>query len=168
MYEYVNVQIKSYHIYIWVCVCVFVLLVKEPWTTDSTSTPFSGSCVKIQKKLIRWCWKWTGIYRGSGRAQSRPCGCIWSSTQVGESCSNIEDGMGLGSFKFGSYLDLAGRQGIDWTNRYQQCNLVLSTKWCIIIAAMSIKTMGWTSVPHGMRSAFRNFCSIAAWFIMEN
>ena len=124
-----------------------------------------------KKKLIRWCWKWTGIYRGSGRAQSRPCGCIWSSTQVGESCSNIEDGMGLGSFKFGSYLDFAGRQGIDWTNRYQQCNLVLSTKWCIIIAAMSFKPMGWTgvfSVPHGMRSAFRKFCSIAAWFIMEN
>ena len=32
-----------------VCVWVFVLIVKEPWTTDSTSTPFSGSCVKLKK-----------------------------------------------------------------------------------------------------------------------
>ena len=37
------------YIYMSVCVWVFVLIVKEPWTTDSTSTPFSGSCVKLKK-----------------------------------------------------------------------------------------------------------------------
>ena len=76
--------------------------------------------IHVCKNLMSWCWKWIGIiqtqafgvagtnstvtlwiyriYRGSGCAESRPCGCIWSSTKVGEQCSNMEDVKGLASF----------------------------------------------------------------------